>query len=162
MSACEPNARSIQTTDRSPLHRQMVMRAERSPARRCRYLVRLRSQYAGCLRRLISRLLAPGPVLRDCCEVPLSGSSIGSRRRPRLLFHANGRQVTAITNKLPVKVILLTSARRNSSSRRPAIPEYSGEPARIDFVAVAKALCADSFCCQRSEENTLGDPGGAD
>jgi pyruvate dehydrogenase (quinone) len=63
--------------------------------------------------------------------------------------------VTAVSNKLPVKIILLKNnslAEVKFEQEDIGNPEFGCALAPIDFVAFAKACGADAYRCERSEE----------
>ena len=62
---------------------------------------------------------------------------------------------TAVTNDLPVKIILLKNNRLGEvkfEQREIGNPEYGCDLGPVDFVAFAKACGADGFRCERVEE----------
>jgi pyruvate dehydrogenase (quinone)/pyruvate decarboxylase len=62
---------------------------------------------------------------------------------------------TAVSNKLPIKVILLKNnslAEVKFEQREIGNPEYGCDLAPIDFVEVAKACGAEGYRCQRADE----------
>jgi pyruvate dehydrogenase (quinone) len=158
----------IESTDRSPLRPQMVIRAlsDLLPddavisldcganthfAARCLQL-RANQRFTGTG---MLASMAPGLPFAIAAKLAypdrLSVAVVGDGGFTMLM----AEMVTAVSNKLPVKIVLLKNnslAEVKFEQQKIGNPEYGCELAPIDFVAVAKACGADGYRCQRSEE----------
>ena len=174
---------SVETTARSPLRPQMVIRAlsdllpenavisldcganTHFAARCLRLKANQRLTGTGMLASMapgLSYAIAAKLAYPDRASVAVVGDGGFAMLMAEL--------TTAVANKLPVKIIILKNnslAEVKFEQEEMGNPEYGCTLAPIDFVAFAKACGADGFRCERPEEvrsaiqAALNSPGAA-
>ena len=174
---------SVETTARSPLRPQMVIRAlsdllpenavisldcganTHFAARCLRLKANQRLTGTGMLASMapgLSYAIAAKLAYPDRASVAVVGDGGFAMLMAEL--------TTAVANKLPVKIIILKNnslAEVKFEQKEMGNPEYGCTLAPIDFVAFAKACGADGFRCERPEEvrsaiqAALNSPGAA-
>jgi pyruvate dehydrogenase (quinone) len=159
---------SVETTARSPLRPQMVIRAlsdllpenavisldcganTHFAARCLRLKANQRLTGTGMLASMapgLSYAIAAKLAYPDRASVAVVGDGGFAMLMAEL--------TTAVANKLPVKIIILKNnslAEVKFEQKEMGNPEYGCTLAPIDFVAFAKACGADGFRCERPEE----------
>ena len=158
----------VETTDRTPLRPQMVIRAV-SDLLPDDAVISLdcgaNTHFAArCLRlRANQRLTGTGMLASMAPGVSFAiAAKLAYPDRPSVAIVGDGgfsmlmaELVTAVSNNLPIKVILLKNnslAEVKFEQREIGNPEYGCDLAPIDFVEVAKACGAEGYRCQRSDE----------
>jgi pyruvate dehydrogenase (quinone)/pyruvate decarboxylase len=158
----------VETTDRTPLRPQMVIRAV-SDLLPDNAVISLdcgaNTHFAArCLRlRANQRLTGTGMLASMAPGVPFAiAAKLAYPDRPSVAIVGDGgfsmlmaELATAVSNKLPIKVILLKNnslAEVKFEQREIGNPEYGCDLAPIDFVEVAKACGAEGYRCQRADE----------
>jgi pyruvate dehydrogenase (quinone)/pyruvate decarboxylase len=158
----------IESTDRSPLRPQMVIRAL-SDVLPDDAVISLdcgaNTHFAArCLQlRPNQRLTGTGMLATMGPGLPFAiAAKFAYPDRPSIAVVGDGGfsmlmadLVTAVANQLPVKIILLKNnslAEVKFEQKEIGNPEYGCELAPIDFVAFAKACGADGYRCRRADE----------
>lgn len=158
----------IESTDRSPLRPQMVIRAL-SDVLPDDAVISLdcgaNTHFAArCLQlRANQRLTGTGMLATMAPGLPFAiAAKFAYPDRPSIAVVGDGgfsmlmaELVTAVANQLPVKIILLKNkslAEVKFEQRDIGNPEYGCELAPIDFVAFAKACGAQGYRCRRADE----------
>jgi pyruvate dehydrogenase (quinone)/pyruvate decarboxylase len=158
----------IESTDRSPLRPQMVIRAL-SDVLPDDAVISLdcgaNTHFAArCLQlRPNQRLTGTGMLATMGPGLPFAiAAKFAYPDRPSIAVVGDGGfsmlmadLVTTVANQLPVKIILLKNnslAEVKFEQKEIGNPEYGCELAPIDFVAFAKACGADGYRCRRADE----------
>jgi pyruvate dehydrogenase (quinone) len=159
---------NVENTERSPLRPQMVIRAL-SDLLPDNAVISLdcgaNTHFAArCLRlRSNQRLTGTGMLASMAPGLPFAiAAKFAYPDRPSVAVVGDGgfsmlmaELVTAVSNKLPVKIILLKNnslAEVKFEQQEIGNPEYGCDLAPIDFVAFAKACGAEGYRCQHADE----------
>jgi pyruvate dehydrogenase (quinone) len=158
----------IESTDRTPLRPQMVIRAL-SDLMPDNAVISLdcgaNTHFAArCLRlRANQRFTGTGMLASMAPGLPFAiAAKLAYPDRPSVAVVGDGgfsmlmaELVTAVSNKLPVKIVVLKNnslAEVKFEQQEIGNPEYGCTLAPIDFVAFTKACGADGYHCERADE----------
>jgi pyruvate dehydrogenase (quinone)/pyruvate decarboxylase len=183
MADCNQLLERVETTARSPLRPQMVIRAlsDLLPEDAIISLdCGANTHFAArCLRlKANQRLTGTGMLASMAPGLSYAiAAKLAYPDRPSVAVVGDGgfamlmaELTTAVANKLPVKIIILKNnslAEVKFEQKEMGNPEYGCALAPIDFVAFAKACGADGFHCERPDEvrsaiqAALNSPGAA-